>query len=247
VSSSIIAFNWCHLSDGGGGSRGRDSRGGRSAGITVGLGLSAIAGDVASLATAVAGLAGGVEGSAVGSSAIAGNVAELATGVALHGLSLAVPCEVVGTAALVAGGRATRAAGESTAETSKSATGGHGSTGTNGAAGAVACQMAGLSTAVAASAGTSTAQAKGGAISLDVTETLAVVALLGLSGARMRAGVGLMTGLLAVVAQPLRGRAHLSIVANVATLEASTTRQGRHPDQLLYSNLFLNSENPSHV
>jgi len=58
---------------------------------------------MACLAAAITGLAGGVEGTAVGGGAVAGDVAELAAGVALHGLSLAVAREVVGAAALVAG------------------------------------------------------------------------------------------------------------------------------------------------
>lgn len=59
--------------------------------------------------------------------------------------------------------------------------------------------MAGLTAVVAATAGTSTAQTKGRAVRLHMTETLAVIALLGLSGARKRASVRLMTGLLAYI------------------------------------------------
>lgn len=57
--------------------------------------------------------------------------------------------------------------------------------------------MTGLAAVVAASAGTSAAQAQSRAISLDMAKTLAVVALLSLSGARQRAAVGLVAGLLA--------------------------------------------------
>lgn len=53
-------------------------------------------------------------------------------------------------------------------------------------------KVAGLATVVAAAAGASTAQAEGRAVSLDVTKTLAVVALLGLSGSGKRATVGLV-------------------------------------------------------
>lgn len=43
-----------------------------------------------------------VDGAAVGGSTIAGDVTKLSTSVAFHGLGLAVPGEVVGSAALVA-------------------------------------------------------------------------------------------------------------------------------------------------
>lgn len=65
-----------------------------------------------------------------------------------------------------------------------------------------------------------------------MTKALAVVALLGLSGARKRAAVGLVAGLLAVVAKALGGRADFGIVADVATLVASTTGERRHGDVL---------------
>jgi hypothetical protein len=58
-------------------------------------------------------------------------------------------------------------------------------------------KVTGLAAVVAPSAGAGAAQAEGRAVSLDVAKTLAVVALLGLSGARQRAAVGLVTGLLA--------------------------------------------------
>lgn len=92
--------------------------------------------------------------------------------------------------------------------------------------------MAGLAAVVAATACSVAAQTEGRAVSLDVAETLAVVALLGLGGARKRAAVGLVAGLLAVVAETLRGGADLGVVADVATLVASTTRERRHDDLL---------------
>jgi hypothetical protein len=49
-----------------------------------------------------------------------------------------------------------------------------------------------LTTVVAATASASAAQAEGRAVGLDVAETLAVVALLGLSGTRKRATIGLV-------------------------------------------------------
>jgi hypothetical protein len=112
--------------------------------------------------------------------------------------------------------------------------------------------VAGLATVVAATAGASTAQAEGRAVSLDVAKTLAVIALLSLGGAGKRAAVGLMAGLLAcfisvslclvismaeewsltVVAKALSGRADLSVVANIATLVACATRERRHGSNL---------------
>lgn len=87
-------------------------------GFAVGLVLLvALAGDVASLAAAVASLAGSVERASVGSSALAGDVAKLTTSIALHGLSLAIASEVVGATALVACSR-TRTTSETTAEAS---------------------------------------------------------------------------------------------------------------------------------
>ena len=151
-----------------------------------------------SLAAAVAGLASGVEGPAVGSRAIAGDVTKLSAGVALHGLGLAVARKVVGPTALVAGGRTT------TSKSTPEAAGRESTTGSASAAahssagvGAVACQMAGEAARVASSAGTGAAQAEGWAIGLDVTKTLAVVALLSLGGARVRASVRLVARLLA--------------------------------------------------
>ena len=52
--------------------------------------------------------------------------------------------------------------------------------------------VAGLAAVVAAAGRAGTANAKGRAISLDVAETLAVIALLGLGAARKRAFAGLV-------------------------------------------------------
>lgn len=214
-------------------SRGSDCRGDRSGGgssvsggVTVDFSLGAVARNVAGFATAVASLAGGVKWATVGCSAVAGDVSQLATGVALHSLSLAIAGEVVRSTTLVASSRAS-AASEAAPETSVSAARSARTT-THSWVGAVAGKMASNTAAVAASAGTSSAQAQSRAVSLDVSEALAVVALLGLSGAGMRASIGLVSGLLAVVAEPLRRRAHLGVVANVSALEARTTRQRRH-------------------
>lgn len=52
--------------------------------------------------------------------------------------------------------------------------------------------MTGLTTVVASTAGTGAAQTEGRAVSLDVAETLAVIALLSLGGSGKRASVGLV-------------------------------------------------------
>ena len=116
--------------------------------------------------------------------AVTGDVAELSAGVALHSLSLAVAGEVVGTTALVASRGAAALASEASAEASSEAATGRRSASSTAHSwvGAVARQVARQTAAVAASAGASTAQAEGGAVSLDVSKTLAVVALLSWRG-----------------------------------------------------------------
>jgi hypothetical protein len=158
---------------------------------------------VASLGTLVADLSGGAEGTAVGSGAVTGDVTELSAGVALHSLGLAVTGEVVGATTLVAGcgaGVTLETTAETTLEAATAAagrggTGGSSGSGTGGSGvGAVTLgllgwlvgrkrtwtygKVTGLAAVVAAAVGTAV-QAEGGAVSLDVTETLAVVALLG--------------------------------------------------------------------
>ena len=106
---------------------------------------------------------------------------ELAARIALHGLSLAIAGEVVGSTALVAGGRA-RAASEATPKTTSSlVSAARGSAGTTAHSwvGAVAGEMAREAAAVAASAGAGAAQAQRRAVSLHVSKTLAMIALLG--------------------------------------------------------------------
>lgn len=165
--------------------------------------LRAVPRDVTGLAALVASLASSVKRATVGSSAVPGDVAKLAAGVALHGLSLAVTGKVVGATALVASS-GTRATSETTtAVTTGEATAAHGGTTAKSRAnrvGAGASKVTGLAAVVAAAAGASTAQAESRAISLDVAQTLAVVALLSLGGTGKRAAVGLVARLLAVVA-----------------------------------------------
>ena len=103
---------------------------------------------------------------------------KLAAGVALHGLGLAVAGKVVGSTALVAGGRAS-AASETATETSSVTATRSTSAATHSRVGTVAGKVAGDTAAVATSAGAGSAQAQSWAVSLDVSETLAVIALLG--------------------------------------------------------------------
>ncbi|KAH7030710.1 uncharacterized protein B0I36DRAFT_113135 [Microdochium trichocladiopsis] len=177
-----------------GGSGGNLGADGRS--LTGGSLLGAVAGDVTSLAALVAGLASSVQRTAVGSSAVAGDVAELAASIALHGLSLAVARKVVGTTALVAGGGTRAAAETATAAVATEGTAGSGTAAAHVDSGRVLArpgQVAGLTAVVAATVGGAGAgQAEGRAVSLDVAETLAVIALLGIGGAGQRALVGLV-------------------------------------------------------
>lgn len=172
---------------------------------------------MAGLAALVAGLAGSVQGAAVGGGAIPGDVTKLATGIALHGLGLAIAGKVVGATALVASSRA-RAVGKTTAAVAANeAATAHGSTTAHaGVAGVgagtlnrtyqhmspgIICimgvgtysQVAGLAAVVAAAAGSSAAQAEGRAIGLDMAQSLAVVALLSLGRAGKRAAVGFVS------------------------------------------------------
>ncbi|PVI06662.1 hypothetical protein DM02DRAFT_724010 [Periconia macrospinosa] len=180
---------------GGSGGNGRSSS--RSSAFAVHFGLGAFTRNVARLAASVAGLAGSVERAAVRSSAVARDVTKLAASVALHGLSLAVASKVVGSAALVAGGRATTSKATPEATTisaTRSTTAAHG---TGARVRAVAGQVSGKTARVASSARASSAQAQSWAVSLHMAKALAVVALLGLGSARVGASVGLVAGLLA--------------------------------------------------
>lgn len=177
--------------------------------------LGAVTRDVARLAALVARLAGRVERAAVGRRAVARNVAQLAAGIALHRLRLAVASKVIRPAALVAGRRTERTGPSLGREAAGHRRGGPGEPG-DGRVGAVALErvsirrtMVGVrggthsqvanAVAVVApvGAGRTAAQAEGGALGLDVSETLAVVALLRLGRPRHRALIRLVVGLLA--------------------------------------------------
>ena len=142
--------------------------------------------------------------------AVTRDVAELAASVALHGLRLAVAGKVVGSAALVAAGRALRSGvegragklGESTA-VDGAATGNDSTMGV-GASALQKCQrqvlqqprgrwagtyneVTGLAALVASTSRRGTAKAECRAVGLNVAEALAVVALLRVGAARERA------------------------------------------------------------
>lgn len=123
---------------------------------------------MAGLRALVADLASRAQGATVGSSAVTGDVTKLAASIALHGVSLAVTSEVVGTTALVASS-GTRVTTVSTAEsTVKSPAGSTDTTtGTRGRSGAVASKMAGL-VAVVAAAVSSTVETQSRTIGLNV-------------------------------------------------------------------------------
>lgn len=200
--------------------------------------------DVTGLRALVTDLAGRAQRATVGSGAITRDVTKLSAGVALHSLSLAVTSEVVRTTTLVAGG-STRVAAKSTAETTgesstrttdttastSTSTRTSTSTSTRSGSTTVAGKVTKL-VAVVATAASTTVQAQCRTVSLDVANSLAVVALLGLGRTGLRAAAGLVSSLLAVVAKTLGRRADLSVVANVATLVACTTRK-QHLDCIL--------------
>jgi hypothetical protein len=217
------------LSNSSGSCRRGNSGGSGSISITVYLSLSAITGDVAGLAAAVAGLARSVQRSSVGGSAVTGDVSQLAASIALHGLSLAIASEMVRSTALVASGRARTASVASPEATTEATTSGTSSTAhTSSRVGAVASQMSSKTAAIAATAGSTSAQTKSRAIGLDVPKSLAVIALLRLSSARMRASVRFVSRLLAVIAKPLGRRAHLGVVPDISALKARSARERRH-------------------
>lgn len=180
--------------------------------------LGAVTRDVAGLTALVARLAGRVERPTVRGGAVARDVAELAASIALHRLRLAVASEVVRATALVAR-RRTRA-GESAPPGAEAATTDDPTSADTGNRGVgavtlkqrqlVPCRihlpMMGRKThsqvahgiaVVASVAGAGAAQAESRALGLNVPETLAVIALLRLCGARHRALVRFVVRLLA--------------------------------------------------
>lgn len=182
---------------------------------------------MAGLAALVAGLASSVERAAIWSGTVTADVAELAACEALQGLGLAVSGEVVALTALVAGGWARALESSTWSKASlESATRSENTTANSWWRSAVAGEMALETTGVAAAGGSG--EAKGWAVGLDMSNTRARVALLGLGGAWERAAVGLVAGLLAVVAEALSGRALVCGMSDLATFVAGTARKRRH-------------------
>lgn len=180
------------------------------------------------LTALVAGLASSAEWSAIWRSAVTANVAELAAGEALQSLSLAVSGEVVALTALVAGGWAW-SSDESSAWGKSSLESTAWSESTTASAwwgGAVAGKVSLKAARVAASSGSG--KTEGWAIGLDVSNAGAGVALLCLGGAWQWAAVGLVSWLLAVVAETLSGGALVGGVSDLATFVAGAAGEGGH-------------------
>lgn len=192
------------------------------------LGLWAVAGDVSGLTALVAGLASSAEWSTVWRSAVAGDVTELATGEALQSLSLAVSGEVVALTALVAGGWAWSTLKSSAWSKSslESTAWSEGSTASSWWGSAVAGKMSLKAARVAASSGSGKTECW--AIGLNVSNAGARVALLGLGGTWQWASVGLVSWLLAVVAETLSGGALVGSVTDLATFVAGAAGEGGH-------------------
>lgn len=182
--------------------------------------LGALLGDVAGLATVVAGL--GTDVVATSSrTAVLGDVASLTAGVALQGTGLAVTGKVVGATALVASGGVARTS------TGSSSSLGNSGTRVGTLSRAVLGDVAKLTTVVALGA-----LRRGGAVRLDVANITTRVALLGGGLLGVRAVVGLVPGLAAVVAQSLLLGAVVGQVANLTTL---VTRSREHSSHLSLS------------
>lgn len=209
-------------------------RGGHGSGncIAVGLGgldlgrdhrrrlpLWALSRDVTGLATVITSLAGNAQRTSARGRALLGNMTKLAAGIALHGLRLTIPSEVVGPTALVASGRSWAAGVPTTAVTAKAATADRSATATKrrdptriravALCGSLATrslqqgmitrtygQMT-LLVAVVATAGPRAAQAERRAVRLHMAQALTMIALLRLRSPRQRALVGLVTWLFA--------------------------------------------------
>lgn len=178
------------------------------------------------MSASVAGLSGSAQRTAVRGSTVPADVAELSASIALHGLGLTITGVVVGSAALVAGSRSGTSESSTTSESKPSTA--HRRTSTESTSGgAVTSQMTGVTAAVASSSSSSSRKSQGRAISLNVAETLAVVALLGIRSPGLRANIGFMTRLFAVVAKALGRCANFCKVADGTALVTSSSGQ-RH-------------------
>jgi len=160
--------------------------------VSVGCFLRAIAGDVASLTALVASFASSVEWAAIRGRTVTRDVTEFTTSIALHGLCLTISSEVVWSATFVACCRS-RAPSKSASwykSTLKASTRSTNTTaGTEDRSGtgwvwARTRQVSWLTTVVASPACTGSAQAQSWAVCLNMTKSLAVVALLSLGSSR---------------------------------------------------------------
>jgi len=157
---------------------------------------------VADLTAAVAGLGTLIcEGASVGCRAVTRNMAEFTACIAFHGLRLTVAGIVVRSAALVAGGSTRNTACIASPESATESTAVPGMRRNTAAARAVAGNVSRLATRIAT--GRRAAKSQRRTVGLHMAKTLAVVALLCLSGARQGASVAFVAWLLAVVAKAL--------------------------------------------
>lgn len=188
---------------------------------------STILRDMAWLTTLVAALPSGVQRPSIRCGTVTRNVTQFAARIALHSIGLTVSGIMIWSSAFVASGRTVGCNVESTTSrvsttTNKSSTStSHGRGRVRGWA--AASKVTHLATRVASATLSTTAQAQGWTVSLDVAKALAMVALLGFSGTRHRALIRLMSGLFAIVAQSLRRRADFGVVTNIATFVACAT------------------------
>jgi len=146
--------------------------------VTIDSLLRTVTRDMSSLTALVTSLASSVQRSTVGSSAVTRNMAEFSTSIALHGLSLAVSSEVVGSTALVASSRTwptsksstrNKSAVESTTRGAETTTSTWDGTSCSSWAWARTSQMSWLTAVVASTAGTGSTKSESWAISLDVS------------------------------------------------------------------------------
>lgn len=204
---------------GGGGGSGGGGGGGTGVVIAGSRILGAVSADVPSLTATIASFPSGVQWSTVRGSAIAANVAQLPAGIALHSLSLAIPSVVARSTALVASSRSwcRRVPSNAVASVEPTAL-------EPLVSRAVTGEMARLAARVTSAACSSTVDTKSWAVRLNVTESLAMVALLGLSSSWVWASVRLVSRLLAVITEPLCRGADFSEMPNGPAFVACFSR-----------------------
>jgi len=178
--------------------------------------------------------------------AIPADVPKLPTTVTLDRVGLAIAGKVIVPATLVANDPSRTAAESPATSTTSTAEITTADTAAAAAANPVAralwtvtCQVAGTTTGVTSGAraagtgvastaadATATADTKVRAVGLEMTDTAAGVTLLGVVGAGLGAGRGLVAGLLAVVAETLGLWATVGKVTNVTALETTFSSKG---------------------